>query len=408
MDQQQDREKKALFSVILLHYNQQKFLHTSLGSIFEQDYPNIELIFADDASSALDVQGLDTYIRKNKGENIKNVIIQVNQDNQGTVKTVNQAVKAARGEYVLFFAADDSLYDRQTLSHYAAAFSELPSDQYIVSSQCHMMDESLSELLSPFVNEPLAYSLNMSSAEEQYKKLATSCLYAIGSTAFRSEIWKKFGYFDEQYKIIEDWSFFLHMTRNGVKIMYYDFIGLKHRDGGVSHFNQSGIPPHVIEYRNDSLTIQEKEILPYLSIFSRGEQISLIERYEAERKAFEAVGTGKQRVRRIDIIKSNKGFFFRKGIWWMMGTAPVYRHVFASRLPKFLSCWVLLMILQIIAPLSNSLALYQFVHSLPYQIVNYGSLVLFGLNLVCYLVMGGLSFLFFTRKERNKYFMTDK
>lgn len=397
-----------LFSVIVLHYNQQKFLETSLSSVLSQDYSNIELIFADDASVDLDEQFVKDFINKHKKDNIKNILFQRNKTNLGTVKTVNQAVKAAKGKFVLFFAADDALYDIHTLTNFATSLGNLSENEYIVSSQCLMMDEQLDQLISPFVNVPLANSLNNASASEQYIRLASSCLYAMGATAFKTSIWEQYGYFNEDYKIIEDWSFFLHVTRNHGKITYCDFTGLKHRDGGVSHFNQVVLPPHVIEYKNDLLLIQEKEILPFLSFLPREEQIRLIDRYESERKAFEEIGNGKTRVRRIDIIKQNKGLYIRKCIWWVMGVVPIYRKIISGRLPKFLISWILLLLLQAVIPLTNSTAIEQITNSMFYQILTDGVLLLFIINFVGYLVTGFLSTLFHLRRERHRYFTKDK
>lgn len=405
---QNEQHTAGLFSVILLHYNQQRYLETSLQSIFLQTFPKIELIFADDGTANLDVEGIKTYIKAHQPDNIKNVIYQISETNCGTVKTVNQAIQAASGDYILFFAADDALYDAQTLFKYAAALDNLPEDEGVVAAQCHMMDENLDGLISPFVNEALAFSLNTASSQEQYSKLVSSCLYAIGATAFRPQVWKKYGYFDETYKIIEDWSFYLRLTRMGGKIAYNDFVGLKHRDGGVSHFNQTSLPPHVIEYKNDSLLIQEREIIPYLSMLPRSQQLEVLERYDQERTAFSTLHSGKKRIKRISIVKNNKGLFVRKGIWWMMGKASDYRQHLAKLLPKLLVSWVALGVLQLLAGITGSTVWGKVTGSICFYVLLICCCGLFAVVLICYLLMAALSFLVFLREKRRNYFSEER
>jgi glycosyltransferase involved in cell wall biosynthesis len=66
--------KNSLFSVILLHYNQPRYVLTALQTILSQDYENIELVFADDASVAIDLEQIQAYIEQHKGDNIQNII----------------------------------------------------------------------------------------------------------------------------------------------------------------------------------------------------------------------------------------------------------------------------------------------------------------------------------------------
>lgn len=259
---------KPLFTIILLHYNQPQYVKTALDSIFAQSYENIELIFADDCSSYLNLDALKEYCEANKKDNIKNIVWQINEENLGTVKSLNNALDKVNGEYILFFAADDALHNKNTISNFVDAFKDVGDEVYMVSSQCYMMDTRLEKCDCTFVKPFAANKFNSLSAFEQFKWLTTDCFLAIGATAMKNSMFEKFGKFNEEYKFIEDWSYFLHLTRSGGRIHYSNFDGLLHRDGGVSHTNAEDIlPDHVIAYRYDLLKIMENEIFPYIKSF---------------------------------------------------------------------------------------------------------------------------------------------
>jgi hypothetical protein len=91
-----------LVSVVVLNFNYARFLPRSIGSVLGQDYPNIEVIVVDDAStdgSAEVLAGFDGSVR----------LVQ-QATNQGQGAAINAGFAAAKGEVVFFLDADDHLY----------------------------------------------------------------------------------------------------------------------------------------------------------------------------------------------------------------------------------------------------------------------------------------------------------
>lgn len=302
--------ENKLFSIIVLHYNQPRYVLTALDSVLCQDYSDIELVFADDASTAIDVDKIQAYIEKNKRQNIKNVIFSINEENQGTVKTINRAVRQCTGEYILFFAADDALCNESVISNHVNSFQKADENVYMISSQCYMMDINLEKKLENFVKPTAATSFNKLSAIEQYKVFCKSCFLAIGATAMKRSMFTEFGFFNEEYKFIEDWSYFLHLTRNGGLVRYVDFEGLLHRDGGVSHYMAEGeLPPHVLAYKYDMLKIFENEIIPYLKQFEPQVIIKTLTWYADEKKSYQLAG-GTQRIMSVFELVSRFPSFY--------------------------------------------------------------------------------------------------
>jgi hypothetical protein len=274
----------------------------------------------------------------------------------------------------------------------------------MVCAQCAMMDNKMEKKLGDFVNVSLAMTMNKQTAIEQYKMISFSCFFAMGATAFRKNMLEQKGYFDETYKIIEDWSYYLSLTQSGSKIKYANFSALKHRDGGVSHFNQEVLPQHVIEYKNDSLLIQEKLILPHLKIFALHEKARLMERYECERKAFAQKFTDKKRPSRISIVKQNKVLFLRKLIWGLMKKIKKIRTNALLFVKCLLVAWVILRGAEIICAYVIPDCQFKLVGTPAYSIITEIVFVFLLLSIGVLLFLLLLSVVFYLRKKWKEFF----
>lgn len=269
--------KKDLFSIILLQYNQEKYIKEALNSILIQSYQNIELIICDDGSPKFKKEKIKKYINKNNNGNIKKTKYIINEKNLGTIKTVNKALAIAKGNYVMMFAADDALYNADVICNFVKCFNNNPKEN-IITSQAEMYDVMLKIKEYDYVDVNDALNLNKKSALEEYKFLSKLCIYAAGATAYRKLIFKKYGYISEKYKLVEDLSYWLYLTRSGEKIYYHNFIALKHRDGGISK-NEREINSVTLDYYYDILILKENEIIKYIFKFSLKEKIEVLDEY---------------------------------------------------------------------------------------------------------------------------------
>lgn len=306
---------KLLFSVVIAHYNQMKTVKESIDSVLMQNYENIEIIIADDCSPIFNAEELEDYVECHKNANLKEFKIARMSVNKGTVANLNNALDFCSGEYIIVFGGDDTLYDEDTLSNFVDVFNKNDKDTLIVAGQAYMYDHKLKKVQSTFVDESLAYINNEVSPIELYQQLIYSVMYAMGATAFKKEIFEKYGKFNEKYKMVEDWSYLLSVSRQGEKVIFNDFGALKHRDGGVSHHNDSHIPKHVLEYYNDLLLIQEFEILPHIAALSMNEQINIFNKYEREKESLGEILENhrfpNERLAKTTILRQNPKLLFR-------------------------------------------------------------------------------------------------
>lgn len=301
-------------SIILIHYNQPEYVEIALDSIFKQTYKNIELIFADDGSKQIDLKHLKDFCTSHNKNKI-DVIWQINQENIGTVKNVNNAVRKSNGDYILIFAADDKLYDDKVIEKFVGSFEKTKEkDVAMIFGQCFMMDKYLKNLRHKFIDDNEAYKFNNLSPFEQYKYLTTSCLIAMGACMVDASILKKEGLFDESYKYIEDWSEFIQLTRKGYKLIYNGNINaLLHRDGGISHSEKDeGISAHILGFRQDIIKIFTNEIFPFFKELNYIEKCKIIDKFYRDVGSLIEIGGKLDKREMLKFKLQNMGFFFKR------------------------------------------------------------------------------------------------
>lgn len=89
-----------LVSIVIPTYNGARYLRSSVQSVLEQDYPNIELLVLDDGSTDGTVELLKSYGSRFFWESHKN---------RGQASTLNKGWGMAKGEVLSYLSVDDLL-----------------------------------------------------------------------------------------------------------------------------------------------------------------------------------------------------------------------------------------------------------------------------------------------------------
>lgn len=214
-----------LFTVIVLSYNNSQYIEGCLDSILRQEFSNIEIIIADDCSKEFDPDKYRSYCEQNSRGNIKNVLVIRNETNLGTVKNVNNAIHHATGNYFKLIGADDELADPNSLIEAAKYLEKSPFG--IITSNVIKCDPEMKEIgLYP---NRLQKHLNEMSARECFVRLCIHNDIIAGGVFFTRRFVETYGYFDERYKLLEDWPMWLKATANGAKIVYCPFSAIRYR-----------------------------------------------------------------------------------------------------------------------------------------------------------------------------------
>jgi|688.fasta_scaffold90085_2 glycosyltransferase involved in cell wall biosynthesis len=97
-------QENPLVSIICMAYNHENFVVETLNSVIQQNYQPIELIIVDDYSKDRTKLEINNWLLSHP-----DVQFIANEFNIGNTKSFNNALKIAKGEYIIDLAADDLL-----------------------------------------------------------------------------------------------------------------------------------------------------------------------------------------------------------------------------------------------------------------------------------------------------------
>lgn len=261
-------------SCCILSYRNIQFLFETIDSVLSQEYENIEIIVHDDGTENFPLDSIKSYIDEKKSNNIKNVIVFSAEKNVGTVKNYNNAIKKSTGDYILPVSCGDILFDESVVSKVVDAFESSGVD--LISFRRLLCEE---KGLDPIRFMPTDEDINkiklLNTSELQYKAFAgIGSYYEMASGAsvcYRKKMLQDMEYFDEEYRLWEDGTFFTRYSRVGkVVITRFDITYIKYRKGGIST-NRTRKSATSMQLKADSAKLFEKEVLPYRGRFSSKE-----------------------------------------------------------------------------------------------------------------------------------------
>lgn len=219
-----------LVTVYILIYKDLKRMPELLQSIVKQTYREIELVVSDDGSPNITMEDLLAMIEPYKTR-FTNVIVNKNEENMGTVKHLNHILPKMNGDVLCGIAADDTFFDYTVIESIVDYFNKNKGYDIVTSKRYDEGDN---------VEQPIKKVQEILKNDfEKYKKVmfrATPLISGAG-TFFRKGVWEKYGYYPEEFKLVEDASMFTKLIATGVKFGYLDKLTILHGAGGVSDKN---------------------------------------------------------------------------------------------------------------------------------------------------------------------------
>lgn len=245
---------KKLVTVISLSYNNADTIYAAIDSVLQQDYTRLEYIVIDDGSTDFDKNAIENYICSHNLGNIESVMVLVNSCNIGTIKTLNRAIKQANGEIIFNLASDDSFVDGKVISEWVEVFERNEADVVSAIRAVYTNGKFLFE--QPTLEQR---DLINTGGNKLFERLAPMNFIYGSNTARTRKSFEKYGFYDEQYRLIEDYSSTLRLIRNGAKFYCWDRVVINYNLGGVSE--SSKVDRY---YLNENKAIFKNEALPFV------------------------------------------------------------------------------------------------------------------------------------------------
>ena len=204
----------AEFSIITVTRNAAATLERSIQSVAKQRHRPRDYIIIDGASS----DGTPGIVERYGGI----VTHFVSEPDQGIYDAMNKGLALARGDFVYFLGADDSLIDDRTLADVAASLDRAPCDLLYGGIEVRFADGRV----VPFMPPPPAEALDF---------MIRGCLPHQASFASR-RAFDLIGEFDTRYRIAGDYDWFLRvLTRDDLTIRRIERSIAGYQMGGLSN-----------------------------------------------------------------------------------------------------------------------------------------------------------------------------
>lgn len=222
-------------SIITINLNNKDGLRVTLESVYSQTYKTFEHIIVDGGSNDGSVDTIRQLLVKPDDAVIHDIsTIQqswISEPDSGIYNAMNKGIRMATGDYLLFLNSGDRLASVDVIER---VLPYLNNENDIVSGELELVKsgEVVTKLFPPLTIN-LNYCINAGLTHP--------------NTFIKSDLFDRYGYYNEHNKIVSDWEFFLIAC--GLHSCKYKSIPVL-----VSSFEMDGISS-----RNDELLKKETQ-----------------------------------------------------------------------------------------------------------------------------------------------------
>lgn len=189
---------EPLVSVIINVYNCKDYLPTSLGSVRQQTYKNLEVILVDDCSTDGSGEFCDEYCKQDERFRVIH-----HETNTGVSGPRNTGLKAAKGEYIYFMDSDDYIHER--------AIEKLVEAVEKTGCELAIFDFRGTDILTEDTHSPLQnYELKLISGEQIIVEMLSRAPESLKWCVVWTKLYKKTlleGLWFNDYYCIQDQDF---------------------------------------------------------------------------------------------------------------------------------------------------------------------------------------------------------
>jgi glycosyltransferase involved in cell wall biosynthesis len=188
-------------SVVVPAYNYARFVAQALDSLLRQTYESLEVIVIDDASTDPTPDVLAPYQQDPR------VCVIRHADNRGHVRTYNEGLALARGDFVGLLSADDLCLRPDAIARQVAIFDADPAVGFVYSALT-FVDEA-GRLLNTYGRWP---EDGIRDGMDEFGLLVFSNHVPASGPLVRAACHRQVGYYDERLPHAADWDLWLRLA----------------------------------------------------------------------------------------------------------------------------------------------------------------------------------------------------
>ncbi len=197
-----------MISVVIPLYNKEQSISSTLQSVCDQTYTDIEIVVVNDGSTDNSAVVASTY---------PDVRIRViNKENGGVSSARNRGIKETQGDFIAFLDADD-LWDKDYLAEQVKMIHDFPEAAMWGINFAEMNNGKLVRKLETAL--PDGYRWYVDNYFQMKGRI--SDLFCSSSVVIRKEVFDKIGMFDERIKYAEDTDMWWRIIATH-KVAFYD------------------------------------------------------------------------------------------------------------------------------------------------------------------------------------------
>jgi glycosyltransferase involved in cell wall biosynthesis len=218
MEERHAIDLRPLVTLVLVAYNQERYVRQAVAGAFAQDYTPLEIILSDDASCDATFEIMREMAAAYAGPH--QLVLNRNTHNMGVCAHLSKCVAMASGVFIVGAAGDDiSLGARVT--ELVRAWQAAGGRVLSLFSNSEIIDEAGESRGLAFEELP-AYTRNLSEFSRNGRSWVTGC-----SHAFSKELFTDYGDLDPRI-LQEDGALSFRALLNG-QIQYIDKVLVKYR-----------------------------------------------------------------------------------------------------------------------------------------------------------------------------------
>jgi glycosyltransferase involved in cell wall biosynthesis len=203
-------------SIITICYNRKATIAKAIESVLNQDYPNIEYIVIDGASTDGTKEIIQTYSNK--------ITKYISEPDQGMYDALNKGLQLSTGDVIGLMHSDDEFYDHTVVSQIVATFQNNPATDGVYGDGIYVTNDAEERIIRDRIGG--AYSL---------KKVKSGWLPLHPTVYLKKSVFEKYGYYNLDFKIASDTELLLrYLYKHQIKMTYINSYFVKMRMGGLS------------------------------------------------------------------------------------------------------------------------------------------------------------------------------